>query len=527
MSTAKTTLLIFSLLFFDASIFAKGKKKLSNRGKFKKEYNLIAKQFRKKEIDERGAWQAFAKLAAKYQKSIRAQDQSRLVQAQAVLLQKAGYPIAASIYAAHVLSRSKDPFAKTWLSSWKMIKRSADEKTTFEDITELAGKLGSPKKGVPRFGNDWNFFLGLSNFEKKDFKSALKYFQKLKMGDSLFVPAKFQEAMVFLELKDPTKAGDVLNRILNPTVLELSPILVSKKKEILDYVYLSLGRIHYESKNFKKATESYRKISRKSPLFYNALFEQSWSLFMSGYPSHALGMLYSVESPFFANHYNPEASILRAISFYWMCQYDHAKSALASFVENYSNDMTAIDKFVERKDLSPKKMYALFEDFLSGVSESSLGLSRRVLNSAATSESVMPYRNRYADIIEELNQLKETGVFGSKLLTQGVAKELEGIKKLIQNRIGKAFFREIKHIHTEFQRLKEQSDFLYVELLMSEKEQILGRELHSESKLKKASYKQKVKSWSKESMAWSGDDKNEFWWDEVGFHISKISSNCK
>ena len=86
---------------------------------------------------------------------------------------------------------------------------------------------------------------------------------------------------------------------------------------------------------------------------------------------------------------------------------------------------------------------------------------------------------------------------------------------------------ELKAMKKTFDRLYDQAQFLYIELLMSEKEQILGRELHASSKLTEGNSERKVKGWGKKTVAWDVDEKNEFWWDEVGYHIYDIEPKCK
>src|SRR5690606_7777345 len=105
-----------------------------------------------------------------------------------------------------------------------------------------------------------------------------------------------------------------------------------KRREILNAIKMAMGRIHYETKQFEPAIKHYRSVDKDSRVYYDALFEQSWAFFLAGYPSQALGSLHAVQSPFYQNVFNPEADVLRALIFYWVCDYNASRTALAEFI---------------------------------------------------------------------------------------------------------------------------------------------------------------------------------------------------
>ena len=79
----------------------------------------------------------------------------------------------------------------------------------------------------------------------------------------------------------------------------------------------------------------------------------------------------------------------------------------------------------------------------------------------------------------------------------------------------------------DFERLHSQAEFLYVELLMSEKDQILGKELHASTKITHVSNRREITGWGKKTQAWGDDSSGEYWWDEVGFYIQPVTSMCQ
>ena len=176
---------------------------------------------------------------------------------------------------------------------------------------------------------------------------------------------------------------------------------------------MALGRIYYEQERFLDSIKVYRAVDRDGANFYDALFEQSWSFFMGGYPMHALGALYAVESPFYDKVFNPEAPLVRALINYWLCRYQDSRSALADFSGNYADTVEKLEEFLEQKHLDSETAYQLFENMLSGVSGESLEIPLSVLKTAAEKDSMMLVRDQYASILEEKRRLETKGVFGS------------------------------------------------------------------------------------------------------------------
>jgi len=282
---------------------------------------------------------------------------------------------------------------------------------------------------------------------------------------------------------------------------------------------MALGRIFYETKQFTSSMKHYRLVSRGGESFYDSLFEQSWALFMAGYPNHALGMLYSVRSPFFKEAFNPEATMLAAIIYYWMCRYDDSRNELADFIQYHASTIKSLEEFLSRKNISDDTSYTLFENTVTGVSSESLGMPRSLLNSAAEQQSMMYVRNQFAAVLTELQRLDNKGIFGDKdnittprgYLTQWAA--------ALKTDIGRRFLTELQEMYRDYERLHEQAEFLYVELLMSQKDQLLGKELHGTSKIDRLAKTENISGWGQKTQTWASDDKSEYWQGGIRFPV--------
>ena len=110
--------------------------------------------------------------------------------------------------------------------------------------------------------------------------------------------------------------------------------------------------------------------------------------------------------------------------------------------------------------------------------------------------------------------------------TSAVLNKLQVVKKNLRLSLGKQFMKEVDQEKQRYDELHSQAQFLYLELLMSEKEQLLGRELHAENKVTEVSTHDDIRGWGKNTQGWMSERKGEYWWDEIGFHIVDVESKC-
>ena len=469
---------------------------------------------------------AMGYLEEKLASSKRKNDKSMIYKTMAEILYYQKYPTLSAMFASKSLKLSKDPSGSFMKNNWTILARVSKSYPIQYILEDLASVKKFSNITPPAFANNWRYVVGNAQLTKNHKKKALKSFLKLTVGDRYFLPAQYQVAMIYHGQGDYKNAEIALRTILSPQSRSVSPISNTEKAKVLNYAYMALGRLLYEQRNFVQATRYYRQISRESPLFYRSLFEQGWSLFLSGNPQHALGSLHGANSPFFGNQFNPESKVLEAMIFYWLCRYEDSRNSLADFAENHSKSVELLRGFLDRKRLSPDTAYQLFENLISGVSGDSLGIPRKVLQTAAEEDSMLLLRDQYATLLGERQKLEGSDFALEEIGFSTLRNVLDEKIEKIQKGIGKQYLVELRSLKEEFDELYAQSQFLYLELLMSEKEQLLGRELHATTKVTKISESKNIRDWSNKTQSWARG-KDEFWWDEIGFHIVDVKPQCK
>ncbi|MCX6124965.1 MAG: hypothetical protein NTV34_09495 [Proteobacteria bacterium] len=489
-------------------------------------FQEMRRKYRLGELNDSGMWAQLMSISSNLL-SLPPAQQATILQAQASVLKQNGFPILAAINAAQAIQHTKQPLDDEFKRSWTILKEVSLKfpiQNLLEDVADHATLNGELPAA---FNTEWNYIEGNSNAKSKQPEKALAAYAAVKITDRYFFPSKYQQAMIYLDSERFNEAIASLNAIIYPTSQDLSTLSKKEKALITDDANMALGRIYYERKQFNLALKHYRFIGRSSEQFYEALFEQSWALFMAGYPNHALGMLYGVRSPFFRETFNPEATMLAAIIYYWICRYDDSRNELADFIEYQQSAIKGLDDFLSRKSLNEETAYALFENTVTGVSSEGLGMPRTLLNSAAQKDSMMYVRDQYASVLSELQQLESNGLFSDRQNIDTPRKYLQQWALTLKNDTGRRFLFELQDMRKEYLRLGEQAQFLYVELLMSQKDQLLGKELHGSTKIGRVSNQGNIAGWSSQAQAWATDDKMEYWQDELGFHIFRVQPLCK
>lgn len=427
-----------------------------------------------------------------------------------------------SVYASQVVQYAKSSKENVDFA-WKILHQNA-LKSPIQIILESLVDPSKRSSNPPYFKKDWSYYKGIYFLNKNKTSEAIRMLEQVEVGDRLYMPARFHLGILYMET-DTSRALRSFQDILKYSKQLPAKLEGFEVKELVNYSRLAVARLEYERKNFVRSVRAYRSVDKDSHRYYDAIFEQAWPFFMAGYPNHALGALYGSESIFFQNKFNPETSILASIIYYWMCRYTDARNALAEFYEKYSSQIKGLNSFLKQKNLSKSTGYQMFENHLLNISEKSLGVSKPVLATAASSEPMMYYRDLLASLAEEKNAFgKRLSILSPK--HQKISKEyLDKLTQVAKDRLGSIYLKELKALSKQYSVFEDQAQFIYLEMVMSEKESALGRELHDE-KIRSVVDSDKVRGWGKGSESWKGSTKGEYWWDEVGYYIFNVKPEC-
>ncbi len=440
---------------------------------------------------------------------------SELSQIKSLMLIQAGLPHAAFKSIDDALSRLPSTFAKERQSLLRSMLRLSNRYTQWSFVE----RLGTSQKELLDYPES-QYYLGLNLMQKKRPKEAKAAFARLVEKDPKWKEARFHLALLNYESGDKEEASLILRAMLKGKV-------EAEDSEFYDRVHLTLGRIYFETKELAKASLEYRQVLRTSRLFPDALREQAWILFSAAKPLYALGSLHSYYSPFFGETFDPEARLLQALSFFWICRYSDASHVVNNFYAEEFEDLKILRSYIaQHKKGQAQENYPLIASFLSGSKLEDQGLNRRLMSALIRDESIRRISDELADLSREKQILLEQGVLGSQVGTQPLTKLYEEKIQTRRNDLGEIFDERLGKVLKASEDSLNQFALLKIELLMSQKEQIVGKELHEADKYTGGIDKSTDSIWAQTPQSWSGLRGQEYWWDEVGFYISSVPSEC-
>lgn len=220
------------------------------------------------------------------------------------------------------------------------------------DDTELANLVKreslSPES-YPRQAKDHLYFLlGAQRYKDGDLRGAREAFAQVGANSLLGLKAKYFEGVIYNEqgkLRSAVRSfRDVYREEVDPRTEREAKELV----RIKDLALLNIARVYYGIERFDEAAKYYDLVSRDSEYWGESMFEAAWTAFMLNDLNKALGDLLTVRSPFFRDdEFLPEATILRALTYFNLCEYDEVERILLNFEDEYRPIYEELRDFVQ------------------------------------------------------------------------------------------------------------------------------------------------------------------------------------
>lgn len=161
-------------------------------------------------------------------------------------------------------------------------------------------------------------------------------FEARHRSDDYF-KARYRLGILAVRAATEQGAGDYSRAIGYFTELEtrLARATDDARRKLLRLALLGKARAYYSQGDFAKSVEYYEKVPRFSEDWYDAMFESGWAYFQNAQFGRALGMVHSIQSPYFDDRYRAESWVLKATTYFQMCHFDRVRRALDVFFSRY------------------------------------------------------------------------------------------------------------------------------------------------------------------------------------------------
>lgn len=224
------------------------------------------------------------------------------------------------------------------------------------ELLRIVAKI--PPEAFPRQAKNHLYYLmGRKQFEKDELQEAGESFQQVSSKSDLYMRAKYYEGII------NQQRGKLKSAVMSfREVMAAQPPLVGDARsaqqieDLKDLALMNVARIYYGLERYENADNYYSMVERDSTYWAESLFERAWTNFLRADLNLTLGLLLTVESPYFNDEeFIPEVTYLRALTFFNLCEYNEVERVLVGFDAKYKPMQVEIESFVnqykEQKDL--------------------------------------------------------------------------------------------------------------------------------------------------------------------------------
>jgi TolA-binding protein len=304
---------------------------------------------------------------------------------------------------------------------------------------------------------------------------------------------------------------------------------------------LGLARVFYEDaaqmdeadparkQRLQEAVEYYESVPRLSDEWGQALFERAWAHFLLNEYGQSLGMMHTLQSPYFEDAYQPEMHVLRAIVYYFNCHYDRTYQALRTLETDYKPMLEVLKKVnAEERDaelwfdfmrasLAPKRLS-------SGAAKSGdlQLIPLRVGHAMALDAQWQKLSGAVAEIDKELAKVKATSAIADGPLGEETTNLLDGARKNFVKIAGRYAQRFSKKNEEDLQGFLNRGALVKLETATAEQAWLEAGVPLQVNVQRRRLPRPFIPDDTYIYWAW----RTEYWADEVGFYRYGVKSEC-
>lgn len=239
-------------------------------------------------------------------------------------------------YAATLAWRQAFLLAQEWDAETvgRRVPRSIETASKVGDIAVLQGPF-SKNVGIARTEDvrgQMGYLAAREAMRSGSYGLSLGLLKLVKQGDPQYARAKMLEGIVLNQQSKPETALTSFEAAAKASDKPSN----EDERRFAEMLKLNTGRSYYASGNFPRAIQAFASVDRGSEFWPEAQFERAWSHFRINDINGTLGLLLSLDTPFFRTYYYPEADLLRIYSMFMICKFPEANSEIDAFRARYA-----------------------------------------------------------------------------------------------------------------------------------------------------------------------------------------------
>ncbi len=368
-----------------------------------------------------------------------------------------------------------------------------------------------------RFGEA---YLGVNRFKK-----AIAAFKRIPKGHYLYSKSRYLMGLAYSEDGQLKKSYSAFTKAANSRAE--AGVVDDERVAAL----MGRARVLYHLQKWDSSLAAYRMIPRDSKYFHDMMFESAWAMLRAGKFRSAVSNFQSLHSEYYEDYFYPEAALLRAIVYLYICKIDEVNKVIKYYENTYEQMYKKLAGYLKR-NATPRKdvteFLALLEDLESKekINKSSYDIPYVILRHLNRSSKVKSKSEYYHNVEKEIALIDSMQGWDDSKVGAVAKNSLLVRRKASLKRLGRALREEMIKARNELASFGDQKELIKFELISSEKEQarkkLEGRDDFSDGSGQKASRFSFTKN-GYEYWPFQG----EYWLDEIGNYHYLGASRCE
>ena len=415
----------------------------------------------------------------------------------------------------------KNPYFKHALPRLVQISQLTGDET---ELMRIVDKV--PTEAFPRAAKNTMVYLaGRKKFEDEKYVEAASYFDQVSSKSDLYLRARYYEGVIQGQRKKLRDSVKAYKEVLAANITAKDAREQAELEAIKDLAVMNIARTYYGLAKFDDAEYYYSMVNRDSAYWPDSLFERGWTAFLQNDLNLTLGHLLTLRSPQFADEdYLPEATVLRALTFFQFCDFKESERILIEFEKNYKPMNDEIKAFLaqynteEASKLTDQAFDAYF-DMKHEESKLSKSMFLRILRNRDLSDIV-----RHLDLLNEEDAKIEAQKGAWKdSIGMHLKKVIEEDRQRYKRKGGSVMLDELTKDQAQLSDLLSQAKVIRFEIVDAQRADYEFKGMNPDVGSKEA-----------RTVDFAIDPKwvywpfnGEFWQDELGYYRYTETSTCK
>lgn len=416
---------------------------------------------------------------------------------------------------------TSNPYFKYALPKLVTISRYTGDES---DLMRIVGKI--PPDDYPRSARSQLYYLlGVKNYQDDKLAESRNYLEQVSEKSDMYSRSQYLEGVIY------NKQGKLRSAVRSFTAVAKfkGEAVTQQELEMLnalrDLSLMNVARIYYGIEQFDNANTWYGYIPHESTYWPQAQFESAWSNFMRTDLNQTLGQLLTIQSPYYAdNEFIPEAKILKALTFFQLCEYDDIQSVLREFKRDYKPVHQELKDFLQQyASEEGRKLADQAFDRYFGKNPPPTKIPKSLF--------VKLLRNQeFSGLVNHLHQLEVEEALIAQQKTQwkddvgnALLKIIADDRERLKQRAGRVMLADMATTANYLGDLLTQSEIIEFEVADANRQILTERS----QGIKLESTGDKVIDFAVDRTKIFWPFNGEFWQDELGYYRFTEKANCK